>query len=278
MNSGLASIAFGIVAALTWGAGDFSGGFATKRTNAYSVVIAAHLFSLGLLVAAALILQEPFPKADVWLWGAAAGLGAGVGLPLLYRALAEGHMSVAAPVSALVAAGIPVALSAVTVELPPVWVSLGLALALAAIWLVSGGRADVRLFDLRLPILAGIAFSIFFLTLHRASGESILYPLIAVRLVSIPTLLAIARVSHQPVWPTRQALVPSLISGLMDTLGNAAYALSAQLGRVDIAVVLGSLYPGSTVLLAWLLLRERISRQQLIGIATALAAIVLITV
>lgn len=278
MNSGLASVAFGIAAALTWGAGDFSGGFAARRTNAYSVVIAAHLFSLALLVAAALALREPLPKADVWLWGAAAGLSAGAGLPLLYRALAEGHMSVAAPVSALVAAGIPVAFSAVTVGMPPVWVSLGLALALAAIWLVSGGRANVRLSDLRLPILAGIAFSIFFITLHRASGESILYPLIAVRVVSIPTLLLMARVSRQPLFPSRQALAPALISGLMDTLGNAAYALSAQLGRVDVAVVLGSLYPGSTVLLAWLLLREHISRQQLIGIATALAAIVLITV
>lgn len=271
------SALFGLLAALTWGAGDFSGGFAAKRTNAYSVVIAAHLFSLALLVATALFMREPLPKADVWLWGAVAGLGAGVGLPLLYRALAEGHMSVAAPVSALVAAGIPVAFSAFTLGLPPYWVLMGFGLALAAIWLVSGGRTDMRLSDLRLPVLAGIAFSVFFLTLHRASGESILYPLIAVRVVSIPSLLGMAWLGRQPFLPSRAALAPALLSGLMDTLGNAAYTLAAQLGRVDVAVVLGSLYPGSTVLLAWMLLREHISRQQLMGIAAALAAIVLIS-
>jgi drug/metabolite transporter (DMT)-like permease len=286
VNFGFAPVVFGLLAALTWGAGDFSGGFAAKRTNAYGVVIVAHVFSLILLSAVALVLLEPVPPLESWLWGGVAGLGGAVGLLLLYTALANGRMSVAAPVSALVAAGIPVLAAAFTDGLPPLWVIAGFALALAAIWLISGGGSvDFRLADLRLPLLAGLAFGFFFMTLHLASATpaasagagSVLYPLIAVRLVSISSLLAYSLITRQPLMPNRASLFPILMSGLLDTLGNGAYALAAQFGRVDVAAVLSSLYPGSTVLLAWLLLKERLNRQQVLGILAALAAIVLIT-
>lgn len=278
MNPGFAPILFGLAAALTWGAGDFSGGIASKRTKALSVVIIAHAFSMVLLLAAAFLLREPFPPLAAWLWGGLAGLGGAIGLVLLYNALASGRMSVAAPVSALVAAAIPVAFAALTKGLPSLWVIAGFVLALAAIWLVSGGSRDFQLAELRLPLLAGLAFGFFFTTLHLASGESVIYPLIAVRIVSISSLLLFSLVTRQPVAPTRASLFPILMSGLLDTLGNGLYALAAQLGRVDIAAVLGSLYPGATVLLAWILLKEHINRQQVAGIAAALAAIVLITV
>jgi drug/metabolite transporter (DMT)-like permease len=278
MNPGFAPIFFGLAAALTWGAGDFSGGIASKRTKALSVVIIAHAFSMVLLLAAAFLLREPFPPLAAWLWGGLAGLGGAIGLVLLYSALASGRMSVAAPVSALVAAAIPVAFAALTKGLPSLWVIAGFVLALAAIWLVSGGSRDFQLAELRLPLLAGLAFGFFFTTLHLASGESVIYPLVAVRIVSISSLLLFSLVTRQPVAPTRASLFPILMSGLLDTLGNGLYALAAQLGRVDIAAVLGSLYPGATVLLAWILLKEHINRQQVVAIAAALAAIVLITV
>jgi drug/metabolite transporter (DMT)-like permease len=278
MGFGFTSIAFGLTAALTWGAGDFSGGVATKRTSAPIVVVLAHAFSLILLVVAALVLREPIPALRSWLWGGAAGLSGGFGLILLYNALASGKMSVAAPVSALVAAGIPVIVAAFTDGLPVPLVIAGFALALAAIWLVSGGGGvNFRLSELRLPAIAGVAFGLFFLTLHQASTDSVLYPIIAVRLVSIPSLSIYALVTRQPLKPSRESLFPILMSGLLDTVGNGAYALAAQLGRVDVAAVLGSLYPGTTVLLAWVLLKERISRLQMVGILAALAAIILIT-
>jgi drug/metabolite transporter (DMT)-like permease len=278
MNFGLMPVALGLAAALTWGAGDFSGGFASKRTNALSVVIVAHAFSMVLLLIVALVLREPLPPLAAWLWGGLAGLGGAFGLVLLYTALANGRMSVAAPVSALVAAGIPVIFAALTEGLPSLWVIAGFVLALAAIWLVSGGSRDFRLAELRLPVLAGLAFGFFFTTLHLASGESVIYPLIAVRMVSISSLLLFSLATRQPVAPSRASLFPILISGLLDTLGNGLYALAAQLGRVDVAAVLGSLYPGATVLLAWILLKEHVNRQQVVGIAAALAAIVLITI
>ena len=268
---------FGLAAALTWGAGDFSGGLATKRTNPYGVVIVAHLASLVLLLGAALIIQEAVPPLASWLWGGAAGLGGGFGLLLLYRALAEGHMSVAAPVSALVAASLPVLITALTEGWPKPLVLTGFGLALAAIWLVSGGSAQFRFADLRLPVLAGLAFGFFFTCLHQASTSAVLYPIIAVRLVSIPSLLAYALLTKQDFRPSRASWLPILMSGALDTLGNAAYALAAQFGRMDVAAVLSSLYPGSTVLLAWLWLKEPVSRTQLLGLAVALGAIALIT-
>jgi drug/metabolite transporter (DMT)-like permease len=279
MTFGLMPVAYGILAALTWGAGDFSGGVATKRSSAYGVVIFAHIFSIILLIIAALVLREPIPPLTSWLWGGLAGFGGAIGLLLLYTALANGRMSVAAPVSALVAAAIPVIFAMFTEKMPPLLVIAGFLLALAAIWLVSGGgSAHFNLAELRMPVLAGIAFGFFFTTLHLASFDSVVYPLIAVRIVSISSLSIYSLITRQKITPSRESIIPILSSGLLDTLGNAFYALAAQVGRVDVAAVLSSLYPGSTVLLAWFLLKERIDRWQMVGIVAALAAIVLITI
>ncbi|RPH58421.1 MAG: DMT family transporter [Chloroflexi bacterium] len=278
INIGIESVALGLVAALTWGAGDFSGGVATKRASAYSVVIVAHIASLFMVVGLAILFKEPVPPLQSWLWGGVAGLCGGFGLILLYSALAGGRMSLAAPVSALVAAAIPVIIAAFTQGLPGLLVMIGFAIALAAIWLVSGGGGHgFRLADLRTPMVAGVSFGLFFICLHQASGESILWPIVAVRIVSISSLLGYSLLTRQSIIPSRASLFPILMSGLLDTIGNGAYALAAQLGRVDVAAVLGSLYPGSTVLLAWLILKERMSGKQILGIAAALAAIVLIT-
>ena len=102
------AIFFGLISAVTWGAGDFSGGMAVKRTNPYGVVIAAHAISLVLLSVLGIVTGESVPPLRDWLWGGAAGICGGMGLALLYSALASGQMSIAAPVSALVAAALPV--------------------------------------------------------------------------------------------------------------------------------------------------------------------------
>jgi uncharacterized membrane protein len=272
-------ILFGLLSALTWGAGDFNGGLAAKRSNPYGVVIVAHLISLGLLLALIAVVREPVPPANDWLWGGAAGLAGGIGLLLLYRALAEGRMSVAAPVSALLAAAIPVLAGILRDGNPGALVLFGFLLALAAVWLVSGGEGlSVRFDDLRQPVVAGIAFGGFFIFLERASQTSLLWPLVAIRIVSITSLFSYAILTRQTWLPRRESLVPIVLSGVLDTVGNASYAMSARLGRLDVAAMLGALYPGATVLLAWVFLKERISRVQTIGILLALAAIVMLTI
>ncbi|MBK8421518.1 DMT family transporter [Candidatus Villigracilis saccharophilus] len=272
------AVLFGLVSAVTWGAGDFSGGMAVKRTNPYGVVISAHVMSLVLMAALALVFGEPIPPFSDWLWGGAAGLCGGIGLALLYRALATRQMSVAAPVSALVAASLPVFVSAVSDGLPRLVTLAGFGLALTAVWLISGGIGiELKVSHLYLPVIAGLTFGAFFIFLHYGSSTSIFWTLAATRITSISGLLVYCLITGEDWIPTRDSWGWIALSSVLDAAGNTFYALSARMGRMDVAAVLGSLYPGSTVLLAWFILKERISRVQTVGILIALAAIVLIT-
>ncbi len=277
------SILFGLTSALTWGAADFCGGIASKRTNVYGVVIGAEGFGMVLFMALALACGEPVPPLQTWLWGSASGLSGGIGLLLLYHALSSGRMSVAAPVSAVSAAIIPVVVGAVVDGLPGVWTFTGILLALAAVWLIArgeGGRenAAIRLNEITLPLIAGVVFGMYFVFMHQASREAFFWPIVASRLASTVGILGYALVTRQPWGPERKHWPLIALSGLLDVSGNAFYVLGGQIGRLDVAAVLGSLYPGSTVLLAGLFLHERFSRLQLAGILAALAAIVLMTV
>ena len=273
------SILLGLGAATTWGAADFGGGFASKRMNSYSVVIGSHIISLSAFLVLAVLMKEPIPPVQDWLIGAAAGLAGGVGLMLLYRALAEGKMSIAAPVSAVVAAAIPVFLASFTQGVPAILTFLGFALALTAVWLLSSGEAisQIRIKELGLPLTAGVAFGLFFVLLHQASGSAIVWPIVATRIGSISGLLAYTSLTRRNWLPPRQHWVLLAFIGIIDATGTACYALSARTGRLDVAAVLSSLYPGATVLLAWVFLKEKISRVQTIGILLALGAIVILT-
>jgi drug/metabolite transporter (DMT)-like permease len=122
-----------------------------------------------------------------------------------------------------------------------------------------------------------VVFGLFFVFLHQASQETVFWPIIATRTASIIFLAGFASLARQP-WRPQRAVWPLIaLCGLLDTTGNGLYVLSGQLGRLDVAAVLSSLYPASTVALAWLVLKERITRPQLAGIFSALAAIILIT-
>ncbi|MDO9300761.1 MAG: EamA family transporter, partial [Anaerolineales bacterium] len=196
---------------------------------------------------------------------------------LLYRALATGQMSVAAPVSALVAASLPVLISAFSDGLPR-WITLaGFVLALTAVWLISGGVGiEIRLDHLYLPVIAGLTFGAFFVFLHYGSSTSVFWTLAATRVASITGLLGYSIIARERWFPTPDSWGLIAMSSVLDAAGNSFYALAARMGRMDVAAVLGSLYPGSTVLLAWFILKERVSPLQMAGILVALVAIVLI--
>ena len=281
-DGALAPISLGLAAAMAWGAADFTGGVATRRSNAYSVVIGGEVVGLAVLLALVFVTGEPLPATGSLILAGLAGIGGGFGLTLLYRALAGGQMSVAAPVSAVLGAAIPVLVTAAGQGIPDPVVLAGLLLALLAIWLIArgeGGESSTRLRweQMRLPFLSGIAFGLFFVLLHQASQESIYWPIIATRLASITFLIGFATLSRQQ-WRPQRSLWPMIaLCGLLDTAGNGLYVLSGQFGRMDVAAVLSSLYPAATVTLAWLLLKERIARPQMVGILSALVAIVLIT-
>ena len=226
----------------------------------------------------AIATREAMPRGVNLAWCAAAGILGAVGLLALYRALADGRMGVAAPISGMLSAAVPAVAGAVVEGLPRQLTLAGFALALIAVWLVARTGDDaVRLRQLGLPIVAGFGFGLFIAIIGRASGDAVFWPLVAARIASLTVLPAIALASAQPIWPGRSALVPVAIAGAFDAGGNAFLVMAAHAGRLDVAAVLSSLYPAATVLLAWLILKERITRWQFAGLLTALLAIAAIT-
>lgn len=279
------SIFYGLLSAVTWGAGDFAGGLSSRKIGAYRAVFYADLIGLIALFIAVLIAGEEMPPLGPSLIAALAGALGSCGLLILYYALARGQMSIAAPLSALMAAALPVAVGSLTQGLPTLAQFAGFVLALIAVWLISQSDASQRfhidrLSDLRLPLLAGVGFGSYFVLMHYAtSGVSATYwPMIASRVSGTLLLLLFVLGRRESLAIPRHAWTVAFLNGMLDVGGNFFYILALRAGRLDISAILSSLYPGATVLLAWILLKERLSRSQWIGIAAVLLAIVLFTI
>jgi drug/metabolite transporter (DMT)-like permease len=266
-----------LAAAASWGAADFSGGLATKRVNPFGVVVVAHGTGLLFMLLLAFLAQEPVPSRISLLWGMAARLVGGIGLAALYKALAIGKMGVNAPLSAVITALLPLLFSFSTEGLPRPLQLVGFALAFISIWLIaaqpaaSGGREG-----LGLAAMAGIGFSGFLLFSKLAGAHAVFWPLVFARLASLLLMLAIVLMSGQDWKPAKGALPYMLVAGVLDSGANALYIAATQHGRLDVAAVLSSLYPASTVMLARVLLKERLSPPQGAGIVAALIAVPLI--
>ena len=276
------SIIYGIASAISWGAGDFAGGLSSRKVGTYRAVFYADFFGFLLLLVAFLIFPEPFPGSRVFWVSVIGGMFGTAGLLILYYSLANGQMSIAAPVSALFAAILPVIVGSITEGLPGFLHFVGFLLALAAVWLISQGDGDIhitQLSELRLPVLAGLGFGSYFIFMHNAAQDTttILWPMITSRLAGTLLVLIFVLARREPLVVPRAAWGVVLINATLDLAGNFFYILASRAGRLDIAAVLSSLYPGSTVILAWLLLKEHISRRQIIGILLALGAIALFT-
>ena len=280
---------YGLASALIWGAGDFSGGVASKRNNTYLVVLISQLVGGFLLAGLALLFKERLHNTQDLLLGAVAGISGMVGLLALYAGLASGQMSVIAPLTAVVSVALPVMVTAVTTGLPPTTTLAGFALASLAVWLLSAGgeqQSRIRWRELRVSIVAGTGFSLFFILIDRVSNGVVFWPLVAARVASV-TLLSLflmvqsrltTRLKEKTHFPVGYQLGIIALSGILDAGGNTFFALAVQTGRLDIAAVLSSLYPASTILLAWLVLKERLAPVQWIGVLAALVALFLIAI
>jgi drug/metabolite transporter (DMT)-like permease len=277
-------IFFGLLSAISWGAGDFAGGLASRKLGAYRAVLYADFFGLLLIGIALAFYREPMPSAFVLINSVIGGMLGSVGLLALYFSLTQGKMSIAAPVAALFAAVLPVLVGAITEGLPNALQLVGFGLALTAVWLISRGNATepfrlAHLADLRLPILAGLGFGCYFIFIHSATQQTdtVLWTMMASRFAGTVFLFVVVLIRRDPLAVPRAAWNVVLFNATLDVAGNFFYILASHLGRLDIAAVLSSLYPGGTVLLAWLLLKERIFASQWIGILLAITAIVLFT-
>jgi len=275
MHSDLGSAAFGLLSAASFGAADFSGGVASKRAHVFGVLTISRACGLALMLGFALIDREPFPSRNELLWACAAGFVGGLALPALYRALAIGKMGIAAPVTSVLSAALPVIVAAFTEGLPHSIQVAGLVLALIALWFISRPEGALRPQGLGLALFAGFGFGSFLVFMRQATQHAIYWPLAAALALSLllAVLILLAQGGSLPgmkVWPV------VLAAGTLDTFGNFFFILAAQRGRLDVAAVLSSLYPAFTVLLARLLLKERITRLQTAGMTAALIAVPLI--
>lgn len=284
MTSETLAILYGLTSAAVWGTGDFTGGLATKRVDVYRVVLLAHFIGLILFMSLALLTGEALASRADLLYGAVAGLAGMVGLLALYRGLADNGMGITAPLAAVVTAVIPIIVGAM-IEGPPSSIQLvGFSVGLVAVWFLAGSEegGGIHWRQLTLPIVAGVGFGFFLVLIDRVSGSALFWPLTASRAASVVFLVVVIQRRPQSSLTLAgigMGVLPLiLLSGVFDAGGNAFAMLAAQTGRLDIASILSSLYPASTVLLAWLLLGERLSLPQRWGAVLALAAVVLITV
>lgn len=279
------SILFGLGAALGWGAADFTGGLASRKVNAIRAVFYGELAGIAVLILAIILNHERPPALRVFLLAMLAGAIGTMGLLLLYHSMAIGLMSIATPVSALLAAALPVFVGVFTAGLPKWFTVIGFGFALLSVWMISQGEEGVtdilaHLADLKLPLLAGLGFGSYFIIMHEATKDgATFFPMLASRSGGLMLVAAYMLLTRAPYRvEDRSAWKLILLNGALDVSGNFFFILAGQTGRLDVAAVLSSLYPGATVLLAWIILKERLSFNQWLGVAAALVAIALMTV
>jgi len=280
-------VILGLAAALLYGGSDFAGGLTSRKLGALPVNVVGSSVAAALAWVALLAVGGPGPTVHAVAWGLASGLGGGIGTTMLYRGLARGQMSVVGPVSAVAAAGVPVAAGVAMGERPTVLALAGVLVALPAIVLVAAsgsasglarGMFGSGLLD---GLAAGAAFGFMFIGLAQAghvpgSQGAGLWPVASEQTGSLLLVLAMAIRSRVPLRPAiRAAGWPALVgaSGMSATL---LYFYATHVSMLATAAVLVSLYPGVTVLLARVLLHERFSPVQRAGLSLCTLAVVAI--
>ena len=274
----LPTLFWGLLSSLIFGAGDFCGGLASKKNTTFTVVVGAHFVGGILMLLAALVTGEPLPALADWGWGAAAGIAGATALMLFYRALANGRMGVVAPMTAVISAAIPIVWGAVFEGLPTWLRLLGFMIALAAVFFISldeeSGRPQLK--ELLFPFLAGVGFATFFILVDQVENGSVFWPLVSARIASVTLFGVLGLATGQLKRPESSTIGTIALAGVFDTLGNAFFIIATQVGRFDVASVMGSLYPASTIFLARIVLNERLVFVQWVGVILALFAVVLI--
>jgi drug/metabolite transporter (DMT)-like permease len=285
-------ILLGLAAGVLYGTGDFLGGLATRRVQVLAVLMLAE--TAGVIVAVPAAAMSPGPVRLVGLaWGISAGLVGGLGLIIFYVGLAAGPMSVVAPVSGLVSTILPVAVALTEGERPSAEVYAGALLCLAAIVLASSAGDGVQARDPRAPrsrltgvgravgygIASGASFGLFFLLIRNAGQSGELWPVAAGRIGELAIVLIAAAALRRSLMPRGAGFMLLLAvasAGAIDVVANICYVAATKTGMFGLAVVLASLYPGVTVLLARTVLGERLRWVQRLGLGLAALGIILV--
>jgi drug/metabolite transporter (DMT)-like permease len=281
VNSSGAAAGLGLLSAATWGGSDFVGGLGARRAPALLVVASGHIFSLLLMLAICLGIHLAVPGSPYLFYAALGGFEGSIALAVFYRALAMGAMGLTAALTGLLTALIPVLFSLIHDGLPTPITAVGLAMGLIAIWLITRSPAvrdaTTPPTALLLGALAGIGFGTQLILFKFASPGGILWTMTSARAAgSVAMILVLLILPPKAKW--RGFWLAGIAAGALDTIGNLFYLRATQVGRLDVAALVCSLYPAGTILLAALVLREWPSRRQFAGIALALAAVALLSV
>jgi drug/metabolite transporter (DMT)-like permease len=277
LNPQLVPVALSLVAVCAWGSSDFVGGVASRRVNAFLFTAMAHACAVAVMGGAAVLWHAPFPARHALVWAVAAGAVGGISLAVFYRALSFGQMGLTTPVAAVLGAAIPTIFEIATEGSPGVVPLVGFVCAGCGVWLISREEdGHGRPAGLGLAVLAGIGFAGFYLFIHQAGKESAAWLATISRLMSLIVTAAAVLFSGAVRRVDRGTLALAGLAGTLDVTGTAVFIRASQMGRLDAAVVLSSLYPAITVLLARLILKEHFTRWKTVGMLTALAAVPLI--
>jgi drug/metabolite transporter (DMT)-like permease len=271
-----------LLSAVFYGVADFLGGVAARRARALGATTAAQGLGLVVVALALPLFPAPVPSAAGALWGVGAGLTGAVGVALLYYGFAVGRVSVVAPVTAVCSISIPVVVAFGLGERPGALAIAGIAAAIVSVGLISrhedpAAPSPSRDRSVGIGLASGVAIGAFFVCLARAGDGKGLWPLLIARAASTVALIATARLVKISIVVPRAALLPVIACGVLDVLANALYLIAVREGPLGLVATLASLYPASTVLLARLVLGERLRFVQSLGLACAATAIVLIT-
>ncbi|MEP7088707.1 MAG: DMT family transporter [Nocardioidaceae bacterium] len=275
--------------ALAYGLSDFLGGVVSRRTSAWPVAVLAQTSSASCAVLVALFVHGDPVAVDLW-WAALAGIGSGAGVGFLYRGFASGRLSVVAPVSAVGAALVPVLAGAAGGERPAPLVWVGVLAAFPGIWLVSstggdpladveadvGARRGPLAAGLVDGVLAGLGFGLLFACLGQVPSSAGWWPLALCQVVSVPAVVMLAVLLRAAWVPHGRTVRLALLAGPLGSTATGLFLLASQRGLLTIAGVVSSLYPASTVLLAALMLHERIHRAQGVGLGLCAMAVGLV--
>jgi drug/metabolite transporter (DMT)-like permease len=249
----------------------------SRRAPVLGVVFVVELGGTIAALILALVTREPLPTPEGLLFAVTAGAAGVIGILSLYHGLAVGRMGVVAPVAAVLGASVPVVVGMATEGVPKPAVLLGMAFGIAAVVLVSripvpaGGRSG-----LGFGLLAGLGIAGFNIAIGQLPDGEVFWALAALRIVAFPVIIAIVVIGRQPWRVPRPALWPAIGISLLDMGGNAFFIAATQAGALAIAVVVASLYPVVTVVLAIVILHERVTRSHAVGIGAAALAVALI--
>lgn len=271
----------GLLSATSWGASDFAGGWGARRASSLLITASGQIVSLAALLPICFALHLALPATPHLIYAAIGGFEGAIALAVFYRALSMGAMGLTAAVTGVMTALVPVLFDLFHSGWPGAFTTIGLSAGLAAIWLISqsptkdGDTTPRR--ALLLGATAGIGFGAQLILFKLAAAGGVLWALTSGRVAGVAAILLVVAVAP-PQRPWRGFWIAGIVSGMLDTAGNLFYMQASQLGRLDVAAVICSMYPAGTILLAAILLRERPTTRQVAGMGLALAAVALLSV